>query len=174
MTQPQLRVSFSGLCLFDFNPPLSGEVKPTNAKVLLQRLTRARPLAQTVNAQPEVLDQHFPLLEFNLADWSPSSTRKADFHCLPDATGKMTKGVCLLNGEDVTIHPDGAPEPPDLPPCGFRGRGPRKRSILRVPRIGTPSGGWRPWTRSFRAICSTLGSATPRPVRISRSWPASC
>jgi hypothetical protein len=111
MTQPQLRVSFSGLCLFDFNPPLSGEVKPTNAKVLLQRLTRARPLSQVANAQPEVLDQHFPLLEFNLADWSPSSTRKADFHCLPDATGKMTKGVCLLNGEDVTIHPDGAPEP---------------------------------------------------------------
>jgi hypothetical protein len=111
MSQPQLRVSFSGLCLFVFNPPLSGDVKPTKANVLLQRLTRAQPLSQTTNAQPEVLDQHFPLLEFNLADWSPSSTRKADFHCLPDAAGRMTKGVCLLNGEDVTIHPDGDPEP---------------------------------------------------------------
>jgi hypothetical protein len=113
MIQPQLRISFSGLCLFDFDPPLSGDVKPTKANVLLQRLTRAQPLSQTINAQPEVLDQHFPLLEFNLADWSPSSTRKADFHCLPDAAGKMTKGVCLLNGEDVTIHPDGDPEPPE-------------------------------------------------------------
>jgi hypothetical protein len=42
---------------------------------------------------------------------SPGRTRNANFHCLPDAAGRMTKGVCLLNGEDVTIHPDGDPEP---------------------------------------------------------------
>src|SRR4051794_30630734 len=106
MAQLQLRVSFSGLCLFDFDPPLSGGVKPTKANVLLQRLTRARPLSGPANAQPEALDQHFPLLAFNLADWSSKSTRRPDFHCLPDATGRMTKGVCLLNGEDVTLHPD--------------------------------------------------------------------
>jgi hypothetical protein len=111
MPQPQLRITFSGLCLFDFDRPLKGAVKPTKAQVLLQRLTRAKPLSRVVNGQTEVLDQHFPLLEFNLADWSPESTRRADFHHLPDASGRMTKGVCLLNGEDLTIHPDGNPEP---------------------------------------------------------------
>jgi hypothetical protein len=111
MAQPQLNVTFSGLCFFDFDRPLKGDPKPTSAKVLLQRLTRARPLSRVVNAQPEVLDQHFPLLEFNLADWSPASTRKADFHYRPDDSGRMTKGVCLLNGEDLMIHPDGKPAP---------------------------------------------------------------
>ncbi|HEY0558352.1 MAG TPA: hypothetical protein VGG20_29140 [Thermoanaerobaculia bacterium] len=111
MSQPQLHVSFAGLCLFDFDRPLKGSAKPTKAQVLLQRLTRARPLSRVVNALPEVLDQHFPLLEFNLADWSPSSTRRADFHYQPDAAGRMTKGVCLLNGEDLTFLPDGNAEP---------------------------------------------------------------
>jgi hypothetical protein len=111
MAQPQLRISFSGLCLFDFNRRLSEETKPTQAQVLLQRLTRARSLSRMVNGQAEVLDQHFPLLDFSLANWSPASTRMADFHYLPDARGRMTRGACLLNGEDLTIHPDGNPEP---------------------------------------------------------------
>ncbi len=111
MAQPQLRVTFSGLCLFDFNFPLRGPTLPTKASVLLQRLTRARPLSRVVNGQAEVLDQHFPLLEFNLKNWSPASTRKANFHYLPDDSGRMTKGVCLLNGDDVTIHPDVNPDP---------------------------------------------------------------
>ena len=111
MAQPQLRISFSGLCLFDFNRRLSEETKPTQAQVLLQRLTRARSLSRVVNGQTEVLDQHFPLLDFNLANWSPASTRMANFHYLPDASGRMTRGACLLNGEDLTIHPDGNLEP---------------------------------------------------------------
>lgn len=111
MPNPQVRIAFSGLCLFDFDPPLNGPVKPTQARVLLQRLTRARPLSRVVNSQPEVLDQHFPLLEFNLANWNPTSTRKPDFHCSPDSSGKMTKGVCLLNGEDLTLLPDSKEEP---------------------------------------------------------------
>jgi len=121
MDQPKLNVTFSGLCLFAFNRPLrsngngngngNGTAKPTSAQVLLQRLTRARPLSRKINDQPEVLDQHFPLLEFNLENWSSTSTRKADFHYRPDDSGRMTKGVCLLNGDDLTVHPDGKDEP---------------------------------------------------------------
>lgn len=104
-----LRLSFSGLCTFVFDPPLSktSGTLPKKATVLLQRLTRARALRNQSNLKPEVLDQHFPLLEFDLKDWSPESTRVADFHCLPDATGRMTKGVCVLNGEDLKISLDG-------------------------------------------------------------------
>ncbi|HEV2851557.1 MAG TPA: hypothetical protein VHC97_02020 [Thermoanaerobaculia bacterium] len=103
-----LRLSFSGLCTFVFDPPLGGDGSARReATVLLQRLTRARALANQVNLQPEVIDQHFPLLEFNLADLQPESTRRADFHCFPDAAGRMTRGVCLLNGEDLTIGAEG-------------------------------------------------------------------
>jgi len=103
-----LRLSFSGLCTFVFDPPLQeADSAVDKVTVLLQRLTRARPLAHQVNLQPEVLDQHFPLLEFNLADRQPESDRKADFHCFPDAEGRMTRGVCLLNGEELAILPDG-------------------------------------------------------------------
>jgi len=111
MSEPQLHISFAGLCLFDFDPPLKGSVKPNQVRVLLQRLTRARPLSRLVNSRPEALDQHFPLLEFDLANWNSASTRTADFHCFPDASGRMTKGVCLLNGEDLTIHSEGDPGP---------------------------------------------------------------
>ncbi len=104
-----LRLSFSGLCTFVFDPPLSktSGTLPKKATVLLQRLTRARALRNQSNLKPEVLDQHFPMLEFDLRDWSPESTRLADFHCLPDGSGKMTKGVCVLNGEDLKISLDG-------------------------------------------------------------------
>lgn len=112
---PTLRMSFSGLCTFVFDPPLdpsifeespAGDANLKKATVLLQRLTRARALANQVNLRSEVLDQHFPLLEFNRKDWQPKSTRKADFHCFPDAEGEMTKGVCLLKGEELTIVSD--------------------------------------------------------------------
>jgi hypothetical protein len=103
-----LRVSFSGLCVFTFDHPLKGDgPKPRRASVLLPRLTRARTLGNQANGQPEVLDQHFPMLEFNLTDWNPESTRKADFHCLPGPDGRMTKGMCLLTGEDLRLCPDG-------------------------------------------------------------------
>lgn len=105
---PMLRLSFSGLCTLAFDPPLQETgTTLTEVTVLLQRLTRARPLSNRVNLQPEVLDQHFPLLEFNLANLRPESTRRADFHCFPDAEGRMTRGVCLLNGEDLTILREG-------------------------------------------------------------------
>ncbi len=110
-----LRLSFSGLCTFVFDPPLSktAGTLPKKATVLLQRLTRARALRNQSNLKPEVLDQHFPLLEFDLKDWSPESTRLADFHCFPDAAGRMTKGVCVLNGEDLKISLDGRGMKPD-------------------------------------------------------------
>ena len=111
MSEPKVRISFAGLCFFDFNSPFRGDAEPTEARVLLQRLTRARALSRVINSQPEVLDQHFPLLEFDLENWNPASTRTADFHCFPDANGRMTKGVCLLNGEDLTLRTEGDPEP---------------------------------------------------------------
>jgi hypothetical protein len=106
-----LQLSFSGLCTFVFNPPLKDATNTLKSvDVLLQRLTRSRALSNQVNLQPEVLDPHFPLLEFNIADLLPEkSNRKADFHCFPDAMGKMTKGMCLLNGEELTILCDGRP-----------------------------------------------------------------
>jgi hypothetical protein len=109
---PTLRVKFSGLCTFIFNTRLKdngkpASPKPTEATVLLQRLTRARPLTSKAGAKPEVLDQHFPLLEFNLKDYVPGSTRRADVHCMPDSDGAMTKGTCLLIGEDLSFLIDG-------------------------------------------------------------------
>lgn len=108
-----LRMAFSGLCVFTFDHPLKGDgPKPRRASVLLPRLTRARMLGNQANGEPEVLDQHFPMLELNLTDWSPESTRKADFHCLPGPDGRMTKGICLLTGEDLRICPDGEDRSP--------------------------------------------------------------
>ncbi len=105
---PNLRITFSGLCSFAFDQPLKGQgPKPSEATVLLQRLTRARLLSNIATTVPEILDQHFPLLELNLADYDSGSTRLADVHCTPGADGKMTKGVCLLNGEDLSILVDG-------------------------------------------------------------------
>ncbi len=112
---PTLRVKFSGLCTFIFNKPLKdkdgkpSDPKPTEATVLLQRLTRARLLSNTASVTSEVLDQHFPLLEFSLADYDPASTRRANVHCIPDSDGKMTKGACLLIGEDLSFVADGQP-----------------------------------------------------------------
>src|SRR5436309_15480375 len=102
---PTLRITFSGLCTFVFDQRLKDPKgpKPSEATVLLQRLTRARLLSNLATTKPEILDQHFPLLEFNLADYDSASSRLADIHCSPDASGKMTKGTCLLNGEDLTI-----------------------------------------------------------------------
>jgi hypothetical protein len=110
---PTLRVKFSGLCTFIFDKPLkdrdgnASDPKPTEATVLLQRLTRARLLSNTASVTSEILDQHFPLLEFSLADYDPASTRRADVHCIPDSDGKMTKGTCLLMGEDLSFLVDG-------------------------------------------------------------------
>ena len=106
---PALRIKFSGLCTFVFNHSLKKEgSQPTEVTVLLQRLIRARPLPRVLGAKPETLDQHFPLLDFNLADYDLSaSRRRADFHCIPGADGQMTRGTCLLIGEDLTILPDG-------------------------------------------------------------------
>jgi hypothetical protein len=105
---PNLRIKISGLCIFAFDRPLKGEVPPTRATLLLQKLTHARTLSNVPNQRYEVLDQHFPLLVFNLPDRDPASTRTADFLALPDSTGRqMTKGVCLLFGDDLKILPDG-------------------------------------------------------------------
>jgi hypothetical protein len=121
---PKLRLSFSGLCTFVLDPPLSTfafQESPSepatlsSVTILLQRLTRSRQLSNHVNLRPEVLDQHFPLLEFNLKDQpkrkKTSTDRRADFHCLPDDLGNMTKGVCLLNGEDLTVFHEGDKTP---------------------------------------------------------------
>ncbi len=110
---PTLRVKFSGLCTFIFDTRLKGkdgqpsDTKPREATVLLQRLTHARALTSKASAKPEILDQHFPLLEFSLADYNPESTRKADVHCIPNSDGEMTKGICLLLGEDLSFLIDG-------------------------------------------------------------------
>ncbi|HEY0514007.1 MAG TPA: hypothetical protein VGH73_19015 [Thermoanaerobaculia bacterium] len=112
---PTLHIKFSGLCNFVFDRRLkpgqgaNGDaLPPSEAVVLLQRLTRARPISNlATTTKQEILDQHFPLLEFSLADYDPASTRFADVHCSPDASGKMTKGTCLLNGEDLTLLTDG-------------------------------------------------------------------
>lgn len=133
---PMLRITLSGLCTFIFDRPLKAEgSKPSEATVLLQRLTQARLLSNKISARPEILDQHFPLLSFFLADQDKSSTRFADVHCIPDTSGKMTKGACLLNGEDLAILLDGRrmernsldlskekPEFPDSPNLSKRDR----------------------------------------------------
>jgi hypothetical protein len=107
---PNLQVKISGLCLFAFDSPLKGGKAPTGAKLLLQKLTHARPLSKNPNQRQsyEVLDQHFPLLVFNLTERDAASSRPTDFFATPGSDGKqMTKGVCVLFGDDVEIRPDG-------------------------------------------------------------------
>jgi hypothetical protein len=105
---PNLRVKISGLCVFAFERPLKTSVEPpTAATLLLQKLTHARALSNVPNQRYEILDQHFPLFVYNLADRDSASTRTTDFLAVPDANGKqMTKGVCLLFGDDVKILSD--------------------------------------------------------------------
>jgi hypothetical protein len=112
---PNLRIAISGLCVFAFDRPLpKGKGKePTSVTLLLQRLTQSRQLDNVVNFKHEVLDQHFPLLAFDADDRDPESTRGPDFLGVPDPTGKMTKGVCLLFGDDLEILIDGKPMRPN-------------------------------------------------------------
>jgi hypothetical protein len=101
---PLLRIALSGLCTFAFDNQLKGSgPAPTEVQVLLQRLTRARLLSSFPGAKSQILDQHFPLLEFDVADVDPASTRTVDVLFCPDAKGQMTKGACLLLGEDLTF-----------------------------------------------------------------------
>jgi hypothetical protein len=104
---PNLRVKISGLCIFAFNDsPKDGEAP---VYLLLQKLTYARVLNSAPNQAYAALDQHFPLLVFNLTDRDAASTRTTNFLAMPGTDGKqMTKGVCVLFGDDVKILPDGA------------------------------------------------------------------
>jgi hypothetical protein len=112
---PNLRIRISGLCFFAFNRPLkTSREDPTSARLLLQRLTSARTLKHMVLGRNEVLDQHFPMLEFSLGDRDATSTRRVDFSARPDANGRMTRGVCLLFGDDVTITTDDGGVAPTL------------------------------------------------------------
>src|SRR5262249_25627583 len=110
---PTFKLMISGLCIFAFDRPFpqaqpNGH-KPTRATLLLQRLTQSRQLMHMSSASThDVLDQHFPLLAFDVGDRDAAeSTRGPDFLGVPDAYGNMTKGVCLLFGDDLTISIDG-------------------------------------------------------------------
>lgn len=107
---PNLQIKISGLCVFAFDRPLKKEgPPPTRATLLLPKLTHARALNNFVNQRYEVLDQHFPLLVFNLNARDSASSRDIDF-MIPDPKNpdrkKIDQGVCLLFGEDVTIKTD--------------------------------------------------------------------
>lgn len=111
---PTFKLMISGLCIFAFDRPLpkgqpNGQ-KPTSATLLLQRLTQSRQLTHMLSSSKhDVLDQHFPLLAFDADDLDPkASDRGPDFLGVP-VNGKMTKGVCLLFGDDLTISIDGRP-----------------------------------------------------------------
>lgn len=113
---PNLQIRISGLCFFAFDNPLKAErgPAPTSATLLLQKLTQARMLSHVVLGRNEILDQHFPLLEFDLGDRDARSTRRADFFARPDENGRMSRGVCLLFGDDVTIETDDPTVPSHL------------------------------------------------------------
>src|SRR5262245_2946011 len=116
-SMPSLRIGISGLCFFAFDKPLKASLKtagaplPTRADLLFQRLIESEGLNHVVNDKNEVLDQHFPLLEFNLVDWSTASTLSPNFLFSPDLTvpGKMTRGSYVLFGDDMKILLDGQP-----------------------------------------------------------------
>src|SRR3954454_13883230 len=102
---PTLHLTISGLCVFAFDRPLKGAGNPpTKATLLLQRLIQARELAHMTNGAHEILDQHFPMLEFDPDDRDTNaSNRGPDFLFAPDAQGKMQKAVCTLFGDDLDI-----------------------------------------------------------------------
>jgi hypothetical protein len=106
---PTLSLSISGLCVFAFDQLLKGTgPPPTQATLLLQPLIRSQELDHQTNGVHDVLDQHFPMLEFNPDDRdAAASTRGPDFLCTPDAQGKMKTGVCTLFSDDLTILIDG-------------------------------------------------------------------
>jgi hypothetical protein len=104
---PNLQIKISGLCVFAFDRPLKkAGPPPTRATLLLPKLTHARALNNFVNQRYEVLDQHFPLLVFDLDARDPASTRDSDFLVPDTARTRIEKGVCLLFGDDLTITTD--------------------------------------------------------------------
>lgn len=102
---PNLRVTFSGLCVFVFDKPIkTSGPDPSRGVVLLQKLTQCRLLTNATNGRREVLDPHYPLLEFPLRSWSPNeSSAEPGIVTLhgPEATG-----IRLLAGSRVRILPD--------------------------------------------------------------------
>jgi hypothetical protein len=110
---PNLQITIAGLCTFAFNRPLKANngPPPDEATLILQKLTNAVRLQHKIGGVEDALDQHFPVLVYNLADRIAESTRVPDFLCQPDPLrhGEMTKGVCLLFGEDLAIQPDDRP-----------------------------------------------------------------
>jgi hypothetical protein len=75
--------------------------------LLLPNLVRSRLVGQNQN---QVLESHFPMLEFDLADLDPTSPRKADL-----SRQESGRGACLLLGESVTF----ALETPGVQPTSF-------------------------------------------------------
>ncbi|MBW8876737.1 MAG: hypothetical protein JF614_17375 [Acidobacteria bacterium] len=108
---PNLQIDISGLCVFAFDAEIkNGGSEPTEATLLMPKLTQSRALRHVVNQKNETLDQHFPLLQFRLQDQDvDASTRFPDFNCLPDDKGRMTTGCCLLHGDQVEILLDDKP-----------------------------------------------------------------
>jgi hypothetical protein len=92
-----LRVLFSGLCVFVPDRPFDDfEQPPTEVKMLLQNLLQPQSLTNAVDG--DVLDPHYPMLEFDLSDLHPQSPRKPDL-----SRQDLGKGACLLIGEELSL-----------------------------------------------------------------------
>ena len=100
---PNLSLTISGLCVFAFDQPVKGKGKdPTQATLLLQRLNRSLELDNMNGTSHEILDQHFPMLEFNPTELAATSTRVPDFAYAPDARGTM-ESLDVYNAQAMGI-----------------------------------------------------------------------
>jgi hypothetical protein len=99
------RVLFSGLCAFVPERPFAtGD--PGAVTVLLPNVLNPRALKNKASNETDVdvLNPHFPLVSFDLADLHPQSPRKADLR--RKDTGR---GACLLLGEEFSFILRNAP-----------------------------------------------------------------
>lgn len=83
------RIVFSGLCAFVPDKPLASGGSPTSVIVLFRDLKSGLTLPGDLHVLP-----HFPMVEFNLQNRRPGSTRPLDSSVL---------GLCILASEDLTI-----------------------------------------------------------------------
>src|SRR5262245_20794527 len=90
----KLGIRISGLCALVPDRPFE-QGPPSRVLLLMPNLVRARAVGKN---KAQVLDSHFPLIEFDMADLDPTSQRKADL-----SRAETARGACLLLGQTVSF-----------------------------------------------------------------------
>lgn len=93
------RMILSGLMVMVPDRPFEQNLEPSDGVTFLfPNLLKPRKLEHMPNREPQLLDAHFPFLEFPMAARRSGSTREADLH-----NPARNAGLCRLVGEEIEI-----------------------------------------------------------------------